>query len=298
MVSRPNSCAVGDAVSLVADPHPDTSRTQPRTMPPRRVRIAVVALCAVVAAVTVSCSDGGDASRIGGKGAGETTTTRAPLIPPDSYDAVRNAKDPNSFLSAFTSLGASAANTSPAALAAVAVGPVAMDFIALVTRVQQEDYSVAYRIRGKSVSAVPGETFLTIVHTPSRQKIEMRAGSAVGAQFVEGDTSTTCTKIAEWDCKSAPPTSRPAGAEVLLYFLGLVAQNPGAFDTETYQSDIVGVPVNCIRAEPVTAATDLGLIEVCVTAEGVPLRAVMPDLTLDGVWYKPSADPADLVPPV
>lgn len=235
---------------------------------------------------------------MGRSGPGQTTTTRAPLIPPSSFDALRNAKDPNSFLSAFTSLGVAGANVPPDALAAVAVGPVAMDFLALVTRVQQEDYSVSYSLRGKSVSAVPGDSFVTIVHTPRRQKTEVRAGSIVGAQFVDGTTATACTKITEWECKPSPqPVSQSAGAETLLYFLGLVVQNPGAFDTKTYRSEIVGVPVNCIRADPIEAAGDMGLIEVCVTAEGVPLRAVVPDLTLDGVWYSPSADPADLEPP-
>lgn len=267
-------------------------------MRPRRVRIAVAAVCSVVAALAVSCSGGDDASRIGRKGPGETTTTRAPLIPPASFDALRNAKDPNSFLTAFGSMGAAAANVPPDALAAVAVGPVAIDFMALVTRVQQEDYSVAYRLRGKSVSAVPGDTFLTIVHTPNAQKVEMRTGSLTAAQFTEGSTATSCMKATGWECTtSTQPPSKGIGAESLLFFLGLVVQNPGAFDTKTYRTDIVGVPVNCIRADPIEAAGDVGLIEVCVTAEGVPLRAVVPDLTLDGVWYEPSADPADLVPP-
>lgn len=264
----------------------------------RNLRTAVAALCVATAVVAAACSAGGDESRIGRSKPGDTTTTRAPLIPPGSYDALRNAKDPNSFLSAFSSLGAAGANVPPDALAAVAVGPVAMDFLALVARVQHEDYSVAYRMRGKSVSAVPGDSFLTIVHTPGKQKVEVRAGSVVAAQFVEGTTATACTKVAGWECKTSPqPVSNSVGAEVLLYFLGLVVQNPGAFDTRTYQTDVVGVPVNCIRAEPIAAAGDVGLIEVCVSAEGVPLRGVVPDLTLDGVWYQPSADPADLVPP-
>lgn len=152
-----------------------------------------------------------------------------------------------------------------------------MDFLALVTRIQHEDYSVAYRLRGKSVSAVPGDSFLTIVHTPGDQKTEVQAGSVTAAQFVDGTSVIACTKVAAWECKPSPqPVSTPVGAEALLYFLGLVVQNPGAFDTKTYQTDIVGVPVNCIRADPIEAAGEIGLIEVCVTAEGVPCAASCP----------------------
>lgn len=264
----------------------------------RHLRTVVAALWIAAAVASSACSAGGDDSRIGRSQPGETTTTRAPLIPPGSYDALRNAKDPNSFLEAFGSLGVAGSAIPPDALAAVAVGPVAMDFIALVTRVQHQDYSVAYRLRGKSVSAVPGDSFLTIVHTPGNQRVEVQAGSVVAAQFVEKTTATACVKLADWDCQTSPqPATTPVGAEALLYFLGLVVQNPGAFETRTYQTDIVGVAVNCIRAEPIQSAGDIGLVEVCVTAEGVPLRGVVPDLTLDGVWYTPSVDPSDLVPP-
>lgn len=265
-------------------------------MPHHPLRTALAGACVAALVFAGACSGSDDdSSRIGRKGPGETTTTRAPLIPAGSYDALRNAKDPNSFLDAFAGLGAAGSSMAPDALAAVAVGPVAMDFLALVTRVQQEDYSVSYRLRGKSVGAIPGDGFLTIVHTPGRQKTEVQTGTVQAAQFVEGTTSTTCTKIAEWECKTSPqPASVPVGAESILYFLGLVVQNPGAFDTRTYQTEIVGVPVNCIRAEPIEAAGDVGLIEVCVTAEGVPLRGVVPDLTMDGVWYTPSASAADL----
>ncbi|MBX7161656.1 MAG: hypothetical protein K1X95_15315 [Acidimicrobiia bacterium] len=264
----------------------------------RHLRTAFAAVCVSACVAAAACSGGSDGSRIGRGGSAETTTTRAPLIPPGSYDALRQAKDPNSFLDAFGALGVAGSNIPPDALAAVAVGPVAMDFLALVTRIQHEDYSVAYRLRGKSVSAVPGDSFLTIVHTPGDQKTEVQAGSVTAAQFVDGTSVIACTKVAAWECKPSPqPVSTPVGAEALLYFLGLVVQNPGAFDTKTYQTDIVGVPVNCIRADPIEAAGEIGLIEVCVTAEGVPLRGVVPDLTLDGVWYTPSVDPADLVPP-
>lgn len=265
----------------------------------RQPRTALAAIGLAACLLTGACSGGsGDDSRIGGKGPGETTTTRAPLIPQGSYDALRNAKDPNSFMDAFAGLGAAGANVPPDALAAVAVGPVAMDFLALVTRVQHEDYSVAYRLRGQSVGAIPGDGFLTIVHTPGRQKTQVRAGSVEAAQFVEGSTATACTRITEWQCETSPvPVSTPPGAESILYFLGLVVQNPGAFDTRTYQTEIIGVPVNCIRADPIEAAGDVGLIEVCVTAEGVPLRGVVPDLTMDGVWYTPSASAADLEHP-
>jgi len=272
-------------------------RTARRFLLARPLTAAVGVL--VLALGACSGSSGGE-SRLGGDGgeAAVSSTTRAPIIPPQAYDALRNAKDPNSFLTAFGAAGAQLQAIPPEALAAVAVAPAAIDFMNLVTRVQNGTYTVAYRVSGDMVADLPGETYLTIVHTPDAQKMSVRSGSLEAAEYRAGGQLVSCVKVLEWDCEPARPAGTEAtGAEVLLSFLGLVIEQPGAFDTSTYRTQIVGVPVNCIRAQPVQAAADLGVVEVCVTAEGVPLRGTISDLSLEGVWYKPAADAGDLSAP-
>lgn len=190
-------------------------------------------------------------------------------------------------------------SVSPDALAAVAVGPIAVDFMNLVERVEKQSYSVGYRARGELVAELPSELAFTIVHTTQTTKNAGTAGPDLAVEsIVTGSDAIVCQKVGAWSCKREKATSEPITAASLLYVSAVFVQSPGAFEMSDYKTSIVGVPVRCIKGTPLaTDAASMGTVELCVTGEGVPLRVEVPELVLEGVWYQPSVAKDAFVPP-
>ncbi|MCC7077261.1 MAG: hypothetical protein IT198_09060 [Acidimicrobiia bacterium] len=261
-----------------------------------RVRhLAMVALAAAACVVIVSCSEQAATSgRID-----ETTTTTgpaAPFIPPAFLEGT--SSDVFSFSDMIKGgLADLATVSSPEELALIATGAGAMDYLGLYEDVKKASYSVGYRVQGELVASVPGAVAFSIVHEPGRVKNTVAADDAVATMVIEDASAvTTCAKVGTWMCEPAEKGVHAYGAETLLLLLGLVAETPGAFDIETSMTEVIGVPVKCLTATPVGSASAAGItspIEVCVTGEGIPLRVMVPTLTLEGVWYQPHVDPAE-----
>jgi hypothetical protein len=266
------------------------------------IRVAAVVCSCILAALLVACSPPEGRSRTAARPKASPSPTPKPLIPPEQLAAFVGQTPESPFelgallQGGFTQLSA----VDQARLGALAVGPIATDFLGLVLEVQNSSYSVGYRLQGDVVAKLPAETFVSIVHTPKRQKVAVRSSESVGYElFWDGPTAIECVQALNWTCKpaQAPPEDKRFGAEALLYPLVAIVQSPGSFDSQSYETAIVGVPVRCMRGTPTIGIEGVGVIEVCVTGEGVPLKAVLPGITLDGVWYRPSADPAQFTPP-
>lgn len=177
-----------------------------------------------------------------------------------------------------------------------------LDYMGLYGEVQKASYSVGYEVKGDLTSELEGGVSLAIVHAGTRTKNTVAVTDALAVQAIASpDGTVTCQKVGRWSCDRATGLARTFGAEDLLAVLGFVSQSSGMFNVETYGSEIVGVPVRCLRATSATPAGELlgssGVVEECITAEGVPLKVVMPGLALDGVWYQPSADRGAFTPP-
>lgn len=191
-----------------------------------------------------------------------------------------------------------------AGLAVAAAAPDLNGFLGLVKDVQAKSYSVSYRVKAPSLK-LPGDVFATFVHTPRQSKVGLQAAGIAYEQITTPSGRVDCVQSGAWACKKGAATAKSTvGPEMLFGGLVLVAQAPGAFKMRTYETSIVGVPVRCFRGEPIGGAktgekssTSLSTIEVCVTGEGVPLKSVLPGITLDGVWYRPSATTSEFAPP-
>lgn len=264
-----------------------------------RRRWAIVSLCLVAALLASSCSEtSASRSRF------STTTTTGPersepLIPPEFLEGSAGSGDVFSFTETLErGLGSLTTVVAPEDLAAIAVGPGALDYLNIYEDLKEASYSVGYKVQGEIVASVPGAVSFSIVHEPARVKNTAVTDDAIATMVVQdGDAVTTCVKFGTWTCEPAKAGTEAFGADVFLLLLGVIAETPGAFDVENYTTTVVGVPVRCLKGTPVSsAASSTGLsspIEVCVTGEGVPLRVAIPTLTLEGVWYRPSVAPGE-----
>ena|GEM_PF-1951828 len=189
-------------------------------------------------------------------------------------------------------------------MALFAIAPQIIDFIALQERVQRQKYRVGYTASGPYFDRFSSQLFLTIVHDARHHRVTGVSGTSLAFQYfiLEDRTEHSCVKLSEWLCEPSQIENNltDMGAETLLYSFALVADDPKVYELRTYDTEIVGVPVRCLQAERKIPASDEqhdGDVEVCVTGEGVPLRARTPDLTLEGIWYEPTSTAEDFVLP-
>lgn len=282
--------------------------TAPSRSPSSRPRSTgrLVAIGAIALLTFSACAGPPEPRSRAGDPAATTTTRPGPdLSNVDFGDAPTEGGIPSIteyFTETVGDLSGEIAGLDPATLAALGVGTSVVEVLGLVDEVAGSSYSVGYRVSGEMVAEVPGEPAVSNVYTPSRQKYSFSIGSDAAYQaIVDGDTMIECQLALEWSCtRAASAATEGFGAHDLLYVLGIIAENPGAYDISEYRTTIVGVPVRCIRGEAAPVAGVEDLIEVCITGEGVPLQVRGPGIALDGVWYVPDADPAqfDLPAPV
>lgn len=275
----------------------------------RRPLVSSAAVVAVVSCLVLGgCSSAKSAARAPKDRVTSSTapTTVPPVIAPGTVLPVDPATSPTALTQNLAGgFAKAAASVPPDALAAVAVGPVAIDFLDLINKAKAASYEVGYASQGDAVAKLPSPPKITIAHTPSSVRNAVVTDPLAAVVIAaDGGPTVSCARIGAWKC-AKDASVQPFGADALLYSAALIAANPGAFDMTTSTSSIVGVPVRCIAATPVAGASvpstiagvAIGTIELCVTAQGVPLRVSLPQLRLEGVYYRPQVSPDAFVPP-
>lgn len=277
-------------------------------MPPSRgVRIAAAcAALALAASVASACGWDSDEGRL--PAGGVTSSVPSTTIPPLDLGGLANSR-PKDLTSFASELQAGLANpalqgTSSQASAQVSL---AAQFVALAERVKASPYSVGYIGSGPLLSALSVGSGLKVTIEQSGANLSnglVVDGGLASETIKRGSSTVICARVADWACANATPEQAQQQlltADAFLYLLAPIVQSPSSFTLQDARSEIVGVPVRCLRATPAPGASSQiaqGPIEVCVTAEGVPLRAVYPGIvSLEGVWYRPSVAPDAFTPP-
>ncbi len=294
-----------EAFSLVRTrPDADSTLFRGKVVRPKRF-MAFVVVGVLIGSLAASCTVPSAPSSRGVAGGTSTTRPGADLSGFDFAAGPEAAQDPAAFTSSLTAglgeLGGVAVGLDPQRLAVVGAGAAVSDFLGLVDDVQATPYSVGYEVSGDLVPEnSPGNLTLSIVHTTSKHKYTAMAGADIGFEMIiEGDDALQCQKTGRWTCRERkrPGQTQILGAHHFLYMLGLVADNPGAFDISEYTTEIIGVPVRCTKGVPAPTAPVNDVIEVCITAEGVPIQVSGPGIVLTGVWYEPFADDSEFARP-
>lgn len=277
--------------------------------PPRRVAAPVVATVVVFLAAlgVAACGSDDEAGRL--PSGGVTSSVPSTTIPPLDIRGLQNSRpqDLASFAAELQQGLAQGGSSSAAGAQAAAQVSLASQFVALAGRVQAATYSVGYAASGPLLSALPiggGDLKLTIEQRGQDLSNGLVAGGLASETIRRGTSTVVCARVASWTCANATPEQAQQElltADGFLFLLAPVVQSPSSFVVQDGRTEIVGVPVRCLRATPVAGAGGDGVqgpIEVCVTAEGVPLRAVYPGIVaLEGVWYRPSVAADAFTPP-
>lgn len=276
-----------------------------RPLHARRSVVVAVVLAVVVSAA--ACSSDDDSGRL--PSAGVTSSVPSTTIPQLDLRNLENSRPQDlATFAAELQRGLSQGGGSSALGGQVtAQASLATQFVALAGRVRAATYSVGYDASGPLLSALPlgGDLKLTIEQRGADLSNGLVAGGGLASETIRrGSSTVVCARVANWTCTNATPEQAQADlltADGFLFLLAPVVQSPASFDVQDGRTQIVGVPVRCLRATPVAGATSgsvQGPIEVCVTAEGVPLRAVYPGIVaLEGVWYRPSVAADAFTPP-